>query len=77
MRYCKCMEEKGKLCHLIDEVIEFVTCPSKDEFSDIVFAVARIGRVGYVNIPGIRRHVNKINNRMQLYGCIRSKSVHQ
>lgn len=81
MAYCKCHQ---KLTHreaamgLWDEVKEFIAEPSKDEASDIVYclnrAVGSLFNKSYVRlIPGDKLHVDKINKRMEEYGCIRSK----
>lgn len=49
----------------------------KDEASDIAWGIGRLiaglfGKV-YWRIPGDRRHYNKVANRMNEYGCKRSK----
>jgi hypothetical protein len=49
----------------------------KDEFSDICWGFGRLiaGIVGkvYVRIPGDTMHYEKVMNRMNEYGCVRSK----
>ena len=80
--YCSCHEVlamRWAVRHIIDEVVEFVVAPSKDEASDIVYAVNRLFgsllRREYVRvIPGDRLHVTKILGRMEEYGCIRSRA---
>lgn len=80
MDYCECMDVRSKRDAVIDiwdEMKEFGKKPSKDEFSDIMFGIGRFigacfGKV-YVSVPGDRLHVNKIDMRMNEYGCVRSK----
>lgn len=49
----------------------------RDELSDISWGIGRIigGFLGrpYVRIPGDRMHYNKVMQRMNEYGCTRSK----
>ena len=61
----------------VDEIKEFIEDPSMDELSDIVYclnrAVGSLFNKSYVRlIPGDKLHVDKINKRMEEYGCIRS-----
>lgn len=81
MTYCLChstltlsQAKEG----LLDEVKEFIAEPSLDEASDIVYCLNRLAGslVGkpYVRIfPGGKLHIQKIEKRMDDYGCIRSK----
>ena len=78
---CKChdvLSFKSAIRDIADEAIEFIKAPSFDEMSDIVYAINRfvgsIMRKPYVRVViGDGRHVEKIQLRMQEYGCIRSK----
>lgn len=80
-KYCPCYKPlsiREGLVHLWDEIKEFVSEPSKDELSDICYAINRlVGAVfkkEYTSvIPGDKEHILKINKRMLLHGCIRSK----
>lgn len=61
---------------LAAELVELLKEPSRDELSDVCYALGRllgasIGR-DYVKVPGDRLHINKVNTRLQEYGCIRS-----
>jgi hypothetical protein len=63
---------------LVDEVKEFIEEPSRDEASDIVYCLNRLagtvlGKAYQKVIPGDGLHVKKIEQRMDDYGCIRSK----
>ena len=81
MKYCKChavLTLKEALVGLKDEIVEFVDEPSKDEASDIVYCLNRLAgtltRRPILNVfPGGGIHIEKINERMNAYGCIRSK----
>lgn len=79
MQYCECLSRRSKgkaVKDIFDEVIEFVKKPSKDEMSDIAFGIGRFieAIIGvYVSIPGDRMHIEKINERMKMHGCIRSE----
>lgn len=80
MQYCKChntLPLREALKTTWDEVVEFVAEPSKDEASDIVYGLGRVlGALinrPYVRVPGDGIHVRKIQQRMNDYGCIRSK----
>ena len=49
----------------------------KDEVSDVMFGLGRLlgyvcGKV-YVSVWFDERHVRKIENRMEEYGCVRSR----
>lgn len=65
---------KGELWELMEvkSVAEF-----KDELSDISWGIGRI--IGgflnkpYIRIPGDRIHYRKVVNRIEDYGCIRSR----
>lgn len=79
--YCKChdvLHINEAVKGIVDEAKEFISEPSKDELSDIVYGMNRlIGaflKMKYVKlIPGDGIHVKKIQLRMQEYGCIRSE----
>lgn len=79
---CKChqtMTIKKALHALKDEVIEFIQEPSRDELSDITYCINRlagsiVGKPYKGIVGGTRLHVEKIQKRMQDYGCIRSKN---
>lgn len=81
MQYCKC---HNKLSFaevnnaLKDELKEFIAEPSLDEFSDIVYCLNRFAGTllnkEYVPVvPGDGIHIRKIRERMEQYGCIRSR----
>ena len=81
-QYCKChstMTLKQAVDALKDEVAEFIQEPSKDELSDIVYCANRLAG-SLLNkpykkvIPFDSKHIRKINIRMKIYGCIRSKN---
>ena len=81
-QYCKChstMTLKQAVDALKDEVAEFIQEPSKDELSDIVYCVNRLAG-SLLNKPYKKvilfdsKHIRKINIRMKIYGCIRSKN---
>lgn len=77
---CKChgtLSVKEALNGLFDEVKEFLEEPSKDEASDIAYCINRLGgaltKRPYLNIVGgTKIHIDKIEQRMKEYGCIRS-----
>ena len=81
-QYCKChstMTLKQAVSALKDEMIELIQEPSTDELSDVVYCINRL--VGsLLNKPYKKvmlfdsKHVRKINVRMKIYGCIRSKN---
>lgn len=80
MEYCECFEVRSRsnaVRDILDEVKEFAGEPSKDEFSDIMFGIGRfIGALfgkKYVRVLGDRMHIEKIDMRMNEYGCIRSE----
>ena len=81
MRYCKChlpLTMKQAIDGLKDECVEFIEEPSLDEFSDIIYCLNRLGGsiIGkpYLKLfMGDYLHKRKIKQRMQEYGCIRSK----
>jgi len=62
---------------LLDELREFVSEPSRDELSDIAFGLGRLlgalSRRVYVPVWGAADHVTKIADRMNTYGCVRSR----
>ena len=64
---------------LKDEMIELIQEPSTDELSDVVYCVNRLAG-SLLNkpykkvIPFDSKHIRKINVRMKIYGCIRSKN---
>jgi hypothetical protein len=77
--WCACMgtlSPKQALKDLADEAVELAKEPSRDELSDVVFAVGRLlGSLinkPLVALPGSRLHVEKISHRMQHHGCVRS-----
>ena len=78
--YCNCHQPqsvKQSLLAIKDELVEFVQEPSMDEFSDVMYGIGRLiapifGK-SYVSMPGDKKHIFKINNRMVEHGCIRSK----
>lgn len=80
MEACKCLDVLGvwyALKCIIDEVVEFVREPSRDELSDICWGVGRLvgallGKV-YVRVPGDRLHYEKVMSRYEEYGCVRSR----
>lgn len=79
-KYCNChnvLTAKESFEGTVDELKEFIEDPSMDELSDIVYclnrAVGSLFNKSYVRlIPGDKLHVDKINKRMEEYGCIRS-----
>lgn len=71
------MTVKQALEALKDETVEFFREPSKDEASDIAYCINRLGgaliKRPYLNIVGgTKTHIDKIEQRMKEYGCIRS-----
>lgn len=82
MNYCNChatMPFVNAIKALKDKVVEFIQDPSLDEFSDVVYCVNRmVGSIvnkPYVKIlPGDGLHISKINKRMRVYDCIRSRN---
>jgi len=79
-KYCDCHKAialKQAVRDIRDEWTELKEEPSMDELSDVLYGVGRLLgsliRVPYIRIPGDGLHVKKINDRMQEYGCIRSK----
>ncbi len=81
MNYCKCHETltvKEAVDGLVDELKEFIEEPSRDEASDIAYCINRLAgafvKKPHVKIVGGERlHIEKIQERMAEYGCIRSK----
>jgi hypothetical protein len=86
MELCGCVKNnQGDLdrrcIEIWDELVELTEVKSWDEFldewSDVVFGLGRL--IGYfcgkpyVSLYGDQRHVQKIEKRMQEYGCVRSK----
>jgi len=65
------------MADIISELGEIIAEPSRDELSDIAYGIGRllgsVVRRSYVRVPGDRRHVAKIQERMVEYGCIRSR----
>ena len=79
-KYCDChkaIAPRKAIRDIRDEWTELKEEPSMDELSDVLYGVGRLLgsliRMPYVRIPGDGLHVKKINDRMQEYGCIRSK----
>ena len=79
--WCSCMgvlKPKEALEGILDELKEFIEEPSRDEASDILWGVGRlIGGVlnrPYVKVPGDRLHYEKVVQRMDAHGCVRSKN---
>jgi NTP pyrophosphatase (non-canonical NTP hydrolase) len=84
--FCGCVKnERGEFCSRVkeiwDEVVEVFGSRSveelKDEVSDVMFGLGRLlgyvcGKV-YVSVWFDERHVRKIENRMEEYGCVRSR----
>jgi len=63
---------------LKDELMEFIQEPSKDEASDIAYCINRlagsiVGKSYLHIVGGTGLHVEKVQKRMQEYGCIRSR----
>ncbi len=81
MQYCKChnvLTIKEAVNGLKEEVAEFIQEPSLDEGSDVIYCINRLlgSMVGLPIIklvPGNKLHMQKIENRMKEYGCIRSR----
>lgn len=78
-QFCSCLQVRpvrDALRDLYDEIVEFLQEPSRDEASDLAFAVGRLigGMRGivYTSIPGDARHITKMFARMATYGCVRS-----
>lgn len=74
----KVLGMKDALTHVKDEILEFITEPSYDEFSDIMYGMNRlVGSIfnkKYIGIfPGAGMHINKCNKRFTSYGHFRSK----
>lgn len=86
MKYCGCLKNNEgefglRMKEICDEVVEMFEAGSweefKDEVSDVVFGIGRLvgymcGRV-YVKMWFDERHVKKIEERLEEYGCVRSK----
>ena len=78
---CKChntMTIKEAIDALKDELKEFISEPSKDEASDIAYCINRlagslVGKPYKHVVGGTRLHTEKVQKRMQEYGCIRSR----
>lgn len=82
MKYCKCYQPlpiRTALRYLKEETIEFIQDPSMDELGDVVRVINRLAG-SLVNRPEVsilpypKVHLEKVNKRMQEYGCIRSKA---
>lgn len=84
MEWCECLgvrkwrdaladlrEEAGEILH-VKSVEEFL-----DEFSDVAWGfgrlIAGIFNKNYVRMPFDKRHYKKVLERMNEYGCVRSK----
>ena len=79
MKFCACMHIRpfgAAVRDLLAEIQEWVECPSKDEASDICWALGRLlGSVThrlYVSVPCDELTVDKVQRRMQGHNCIRS-----
>ena len=80
MVYCKChntLTLRQGIKATWDEVVEFIEEPSKDELSDIFYCFNRIAGTltnqPYRKVfPMDKLHIDKVNERMAMYGCIRS-----
>lgn len=72
------MTIKEAIDALKDELKEFISEPSKDEASDIAYCINRlagslVGKPYKHIVGGTSLHVEKVQKRMQKYGCIRSQ----
>jgi hypothetical protein len=79
--FCSCHDrlplKEAARC-IIDEVLEFIEQPCRDELSDVVYTVNRfigsmVGKDVVRLVPGDAMHLAKVRLRMDEYGCIRSK----
>ena len=76
---CKCCKQQSMryyVVRLIEEIVEFIECPSLDELGDCMAITSQIAH----NITGIviylplsKRSFDKGANRYKLHGCVRSK----
>ena len=69
---------RESISHLLEEIIEFIESPSKDELSDICFSINRLagailGRKYVKVVPFDQMHIDKVNKRIEEYGSFRSK----
>lgn len=86
MKLCGCITNNDgdldrRFIEIWDELMELTEVNSWDDFldelSDVVFGLGRL--IGYfcgkpyVSLYGDQRHVQKIEKRMEEYGCVRSK----
>lgn len=80
-RWCNCIyvvSPKEMFPYLLEEIKEFIACPSEDEASDVLWCISRMlgglfNKI-YLPIPGIDAHITKMDNRMQMWGCVRSEN---
>jgi hypothetical protein len=77
---CHCsakLSVKDSLRELASESVELLKEPSRDELSDVCYAVGRLlgalSGKSYVKVPGDKLHIDKVNARLLEYGCVRSK----
>lgn len=71
----------SRLTEIWDEIVELAEVNTLDEFwdewSDVVFGLGRLvgyfWGIKYVSLYGDERHIQKINSRMEEYGCVRSR----
>jgi len=79
-KWCKCISVTHgleMLPFLIEEIGEFIEEPSIDEFSDVMWSLSRMvgGWFGVLYIawfPFLTPHLDKIEKRMAMYGCVHS-----
>lgn len=78
-QWCGCLapQRVGQAARdLLDEARELFQEPSRDELSDVLFAMGRLvaATVGrrYLPMPGAGAHIAKITERMNAHGCVRS-----
>lgn len=80
MKYCQCYQPlplKTALRYVREEVTEFVQEPSMDELGDVIRVINRLAgsicnRAEVTIIPNLKRNMEKVNDRMSRYGCVRS-----
>ena len=80
IQWCSChqtLRAPAAIRDILAEAREFLQEPSRDEMSDIMYGIGRLlGSLvnrPYVHVPGDRLHIEKIEKRVQEYGCVRSK----